>query len=92
VIQAAITGFEREIAAAAWRILSARKADQLLRERLFERVYAVRVRAFARNYRNAEVDMHFSLSQDLTRLSEFLQLLKDRGLHGLTGHLERGLI
>jgi hypothetical protein len=55
-------------------------------------VFAVRVRAFARNYRNAELDMHFSLEQDLTRLEDFLELLKTHGLHGLTARLERGLV
>lgn len=73
-------------------MISARKADDLLRKKLFDRVYAVRVRAFARNYPNAELDMHFSLNEDLTRLEEFLDLLKTRGLHGLTAHLERGLV
>jgi hypothetical protein len=81
-----------QIESAEWRIISARKADQLLRNMLFERVYAVRVRSFARNYRNAELDMHFSISQDLTRLAEFLSLIKNTGLHGVTGHLERGLV
>jgi hypothetical protein len=77
---------------ATWRVLSARKADNLLRRLLFERVYAVRVRAFARNYRGAELDMHFSLSDDLTTLQHFLSQLKQLGLHGLMGHLERGTI
>ena len=90
--RASIDEFGRRIREAEWRIISARKADNLLREKLFDRVYAVRVRAFARNYRNAELDMHFSLKEDLTPLEDFLNLLKTRGLHGLTAHLERGLI
>jgi hypothetical protein len=90
--RAALAGFRRRIAEAEWRVLSARRANQLLREKLFERVYAVRVRAFARNYRNAELDMHFSLNEDLTRLQEFLANLKDRGLHGLAVDLERGVV
>ena len=81
-----------QIESAEWRTISARKADRLLRGMLFERVYAVRVRSFARNYRNAELDMHLSISQDLTRLSDFLSLIKNTGLHGVTGHLERGLV
>jgi hypothetical protein len=36
--------------------------------------------------------MHFSISQDLTLLREVLTLLKDDGLQGLAGHLERGLV
>jgi hypothetical protein len=43
-----------EIHAADWYALSARRADRLLRDELFDRVSAVRARAFARNYRNAE--------------------------------------
>lgn len=58
--------FDSAIRAAGWYVLSARRADNLLREKLFERVCAVRVRAFARDYRSAELDMHFSLAQDLS--------------------------
>lgn len=50
----------------------------MLRDQLFDRVYAVRVRAFARNYRNAELDMHFSLAQDLTPLKVFLASARER--------------
>ncbi len=87
-----LTHFQEEIAAADWYALSARRADILLREKLFDRVFAVRVRAFARNYRNAELDMHFSLSDDLTPLTRLLQSAKDRGLHGLAVELERGTL
>jgi hypothetical protein len=92
VVQTAISGFRRQIEEADWRVISARRANLLLREKLFDRVFAVRVRAFARNYRNAELDMHFSLAEDLTRLEDFLELLKTHGLHGLTARLERGLV
>lgn len=92
LIQAAINEFRRQIEEADWRVISARRANLLLREKLFDRVFAVRVRAFARNYRNAELDMHFSLEQDLTRLEDFLKLLRTHGLHGLTARLERGLV
>ncbi len=88
----AMDEFARQIAAAKWYVLSARRADALLKEKLFERVYAVRVRAFARNYPNAELDMHFSLRQDLTPLTEFLAKIKDIGLPQVMMHLERGLI
>jgi hypothetical protein len=91
-VRRSIAHFAEQIKIAEWRVISARKADQLLRVKLFDRVYAVRVRAFARNYRNAELDMHFSLKGDLTRLGEFLELLKTHGLHGLTARLERGLV
>lgn len=84
--------FREEIHKADWYALSARRADNLLREKLFDRVYAVRVRAFARNYRNAELDMHFSLKQDLTPLKTFLQSARERGLHGLSVDMERGVV
>jgi hypothetical protein len=87
-----LASYRTNIESAEWRVLSARRADRLLREMLFERVYAVRVRAFARNYRNAELDMHFSLNGDLTSLRDFLASLRERGLHGLAVDLERGVV
>jgi len=67
---------------------SARRAAILLRERLFDRVYAVRQRSFAQT----QVNMHFSLSRDLTALEEFLRLWRERGPQGLASMLERGLV
>lgn len=64
---------------ADWYVLSARRAQTLLREKLFERVYALRIRGFAKVFRGAELDMHFSLSQDLTPLRTFLRILKEEG-------------
>ena len=81
-----------KLANATWRVLSARRANVLLREKLFERVYAVRVKGFTRSYGNAEVDMHFSLRDDMTPLREFLAQLGELGLHGIAGKLERGLL
>ena len=69
---------------------TARRADQLLREKLFERAYALRVPRFAMNYRGAELDMHFSISTDLHPLEDMLRILRDDGLHGLSVYLERG--
>jgi len=89
---AQIASFRAEIGNAFWYVLSARRADRLLREKLFERMYSVRVRAFARNYRNAELDMHFSLHKDLTPLKSFLLSARERGLHGLAVDLERGVV
>lgn len=83
-----ISTFAVRIEGAAWRVISARKADKLLRELLFERVYAVRQRNFART----QVNMHFSLSRDLTSLTEFLRLWRERGPQGLASMLERGLV
>jgi len=61
------------LAAADWRVLSARRANLLLTEKLFERVFAVRIRSFNRSYRNAELDMHFSLAEDMTPIQQFLK-------------------
>jgi hypothetical protein len=85
-----LNGFLDQIRNALWRVLSARRADQLLRERLFERAYALRVPRFAMNYRGAELDMHFSISTDLHPLEDMLRILRDDGLHGLSVYLERG--
>jgi hypothetical protein len=82
----------QQIASSQWRVLSARRANELLKEKLFERVYAVRRRGFAQHYRNAEVDMHFSLREDMTPLDDFLEQLATIGLHGVVGKLERGLV
>jgi hypothetical protein len=79
-----------ELEQSDWRAISATKASLLLREFLFQRVYAVRVRGFAQNYRNAELDMHFSLSTDLTPLHQFFEIYKDGGLHLLASKLSRG--
>lgn len=76
--------------AAEWRVLSARKADKLLRENLFERVFAVRIKNFTRNYRNAELDMHFSFSSDMVGLATFLDDMKKHGIQKLIGLTERG--
>jgi hypothetical protein len=57
-------------------------------ELLFERVYAVRQRSFAQT----QVNMRFSLSQDLTSLEEFLRLWRERGPQGLASMLEHGLV
>lgn len=81
-----------QIGAAPWYVLSARRANKLLLDNLFQRAYALRVRAFARNYPGAELDMHFSLSQDLCPLPEFLAVLRDSGMPGLVTRLERGTL
>jgi hypothetical protein len=81
-----------QIRSAGWRVISARRANDLLRTLLFERVYALRMRGFAMNYRGAEVDMHFSISRDLQPLEEMLGVLRDHGLPGLSVRLERGTL
>jgi hypothetical protein len=58
-----------------FRLISAMKAYKLLVEKLFERVHALTLKAFTRRFRNAEVDMHFSLSRELTPVRTFLELV-----------------
>ena len=75
---------------ADWYVLSARRADRLLRVKLFERVFALKVRNFTRAFRGAELDMHYSLSEDLIPLREFLGTLKTGGSQRITTLMERG--
>jgi hypothetical protein len=87
--------FERSldrIRQAKWYVLSARRADHLLREKLFDRVYAVRVPGFARLFGKAELDMHFSLKDDLRDLHGFLKDLREGGLQRASSMLERGAV
>jgi hypothetical protein len=60
-----------------FRVLSASRAMTLLQAQLFERVHALSLKAFTRKFRNAEVDMHFSLSRELTPVRAFLQLTRE---------------
>lgn len=75
---------------AEWYVLSARRADKLLRDFLFDRVFALRMRSFARVFRAAELDMHFSLSKDLIPLKQFLATLREGGPQRVTTLMERG--
>lgn len=91
-IGAKIEGLYKRIRAADWHVISARKAESLLRQNLFGRVYALRVRGFTSRYRNAEVDMHLSMRDEMTSLYVFLKTLHDAGVQGLASQLERGTI
>jgi hypothetical protein len=77
---------------ADWYVLSARRAVNLMKEKLFERVYALRIRGFAQQFRAAELDMHFSLSQDLTPLHSFFRTLREEGQMKVASLLERGSV
>ncbi len=79
-----------QILRAEWYVLSARRANRLLRELLFDRVFALRLRGFARAFGGAELDMHFSLSKDLIPLRRFLSTLREGGLQRITTLMERG--
>lgn len=75
---------------APWYVLSARRAFSLLTAKLFDRVFALRIRGFAQQFRSAELDMHFSLKDDLTPLDAFFATLRDEGQTKVAGLLERG--
>jgi hypothetical protein len=81
--------FDR-MAAGEFRIISASKAYALLSEKLFDRVFALRIPRFNRNYRNAEIDMHFSLSRELTPLVTFLEIVARESVQVLNVRLYRG--
>lgn len=87
---AAFSSAYDRIRTAEWYVLSARRADKLLHEMLFGRVYALRIPGFTRQFGGAEVDMHFSLSRDLVTLNQFLQVLREDGQGKVTTMLERG--
>jgi hypothetical protein len=80
------------IRAADWYVLSSRKADKLLRDLLFERVFAMKIRGFAQQFRGAELDMHFSLKKDLVTFKDFLHTLKEEGQTKMASLLERGTL
>lgn len=95
IVSAKSEAFEsayRRIRDAEWYILSARRADKLLHDFLFARVYALRVPGFTRQFGGAEVDMHFSLSRDLVTLGHFLEILRRDGQGKITTMLERGTL
>lgn len=73
-----------------FRIISARKAHNLLHEKLFERVHALSLKGFTRRFRNAEVDMHFSLSKELTPVRTFFELLIKESPQRVAVGLDRG--
>ena len=80
----------KRLAEANWYVLGAKKADKLLRDLLFERVFALRTPSFARQFGSAELNMHFSLSRDLTPLVTYLKTLREAGYPRVTTLLERG--
>ena len=77
---------------AGFRVISARRADALMRRQLFDRVHALRLRGFNDLFRGAEINMHLSLSREMIAFEEFLDLLATRGERELTVRLDRGEI
>jgi hypothetical protein len=73
-----------------FRVISAQRAYNVMRERLFERVFALRQRAFTTAYRNAELDMHLSLSQEMTPIQDFFERVMHLSPQELAVRLYRG--
>lgn len=63
-----------------------------MKEKLFERVFALRQRAFTSAFRDPEIDMHFSLTQEMMPIREFLALVAAESPQRLTVLLDRGEI
>ena len=80
------------ITQAEFRVLSARRAYTLLRDHLFARVHALRVKGFNRAFRGAEINMHLSLSREMIGYADFLEQLKSRGSAQVTVSADRGEI
>jgi len=75
-----------------WFIFSARRAHELMKERLFERVFALRQRGFNRAFKNAEIDMHLSFSKDMMPVHDFLAQSSRLSASQLYSMIERGTI
>lgn len=75
-----------------FRVISARRAYGLLRDLLFERVHALRLRGFNQLFRGAEINMHLSLASEMIGYTEFLRLLAERGPLEVALRLDRGEI
>lgn len=80
----------KRIAEAQWYVLGAKRASDLMHKLLFERVFALRTRNFSRQFRGAELDMHFSLTRDLTPLATYLDVLRESGYPRVTTLLAQG--
>lgn len=76
--------------AGEFRVISAAKAAKLMHEKLFQRVFALRQRGFTRAYRNAEIDMHLSLSTEMTPMARFFELVREESLQVVAVKLYRG--
>lgn len=53
-------------------------------------MFALRQRAFASAYRNAEINMHFSLTQEMVPVREFLTMVVSESPQRLTVLLYQG--
>jgi len=85
-------GLKAQIERAQFRVISASRAHRLLHEKLFERVFALRVKAFNWTFRGAEIDMHLSLNSEMILFSEFGDNITQRGVREVAIRLDRGEI
>jgi hypothetical protein len=53
-------------------------------------VFALRQRAFTAAFRNAEIDMHLSLSSEMVPVQDFLRIVASESPQRLTVLLDRG--
>jgi hypothetical protein len=82
----------QRMTAAQFRVISAKRAYNLMRELLFQRVFALRTRAFTTAFRRAEIDMHLSLSNEMTPIQDFFNLVTRLSSQELAVRLDRGEI
>jgi hypothetical protein len=87
-----VSSVRKQVEESEFRVISARRAYRLLQQHLFERVHALRLRSFGRLFRDAEINMHLSLSNEMVPFAELLGILKGTGVQGLAVRLERGEI
>jgi hypothetical protein len=83
---------DKKLMSGKWFVFSARRAHNLMKEFLFERVFALRQRNFNRAFRNAEIDLHLSFSDDMIPVQEFLERSKTLSAAQLYSMIERGTI
>jgi hypothetical protein len=86
------TRIDTDMLRGRWFVLSARRANLIMKERLFERVFALRQRGFNRAFRNAEIDMHLSFSNDMLPIKDFLEENKRVSAAQFYSMIERGTI
>ncbi|HEV2363275.1 MAG TPA: hypothetical protein VGS12_03650 [Caulobacteraceae bacterium] len=85
-------GVAERLRSGRWFIFSARRAEILMKDKLFERVFALRQPGFNRAFKNAEIDMHLSFSKDTTTLRDFLERSASLSSSQLYSMIERGTI
>ena len=76
----------------SWYVISARRAHETMKAKLFERVFALRQRDFNRAFRNAEIDMHLSFATDMVPLAVFFERTRTLSAAQIYSMIERGTI